>query len=642
MNQNKLRKHITRPNFNIEKLEDRIVLTGGFATIIDGELLVCGTGENDTIVVAEFEDQFFVYGSFLGEEASGGNLFFDKLEVSSVTVRSGDGDDTIVATSMRSTARLEGNNGADRIFGSAVADMIFGGAGDDTIYGNAGDDEIHGGLGDDRVLAGAGDDTVSGNAGIDLIIGGAGDDNLLGNSDFDTIYGSAGDDTLDGGANHDTLFGGGGNDELVAGSGNDMVMGGAGNDVLFGTSGLNTLFGGANDDTINGGNENDTIIGGNGNDRLNGGEGSDDLFGDSGSDFLIDNSGRNRMFGGTGPDILLGGDSLDELHGGIGNDVLVGSDGFDRIFGGSDSDLIFGGADRDDLHGQGGDDFVSSGTPVSITEEALGNIRSIWTSDQTYDQRVNSLREEISTGDLCNAFSGDFIAGGSGRDAFQNCSIVGAIHDRQPNERVISGEIALVIVDDDFDVAIGETITANVTDNDLFLGFTMVELVQPTSHGDLVFNPDGTFTYTQTTYGRDSFRYRASTGGTDDVATVSIVTEGLPLLPEDAVLESSDTGLEYFDWTVGTGDMPTLTDRVEVAYTGYLPDGTVFDSSDSATFGLNGLIQGFAEGVQGMQVGGRRRVIIPPELGYGEGGNPGAGIGGTDTIVFDVRLIAIV
>ena len=94
-------KRSSRRNFRLENLEDRIVLTGGFATIIDGELIVCGTDQNDTIIVAELEDQFFVHGSFLGESSGGGSLFFDKSEVTSVTVRGGEGNDTIVATSMK-------------------------------------------------------------------------------------------------------------------------------------------------------------------------------------------------------------------------------------------------------------------------------------------------------------------------------------------------------------------------------------------------------------------------------------------------------------------------------------------------------------------------------------------------------------
>jgi len=134
----------------------------------------------------------------------------------------------------------------------------------------------------------------------------------------------------------------------------------------------------------------------------------------------------------------------------------------------------------------------------------------------------------------------------------------------------------------------------------------------------------------------------AGDDSTDDSdATDDMQAEGIPPLPGDAVVNQSETGLEFVDFEAGSGPMPDADARVRVAYTGYLPDGTIFDSSDSATFGLANLIAGFAEGVQGMSVGGRRRVIIPPELGYGESGNPGAGIGGDDTITFDVELLEI-
>ena len=117
---------------------------------------------------------------------------------------------------------------------------------------------------------------------------------------------------------------------------------------------------------------------------------------------------------------------------------------------------------------------------------------------------------------------------------------------------------------------------------------------------------------------------------------------GIPSLPAGAAIQSSSTGLEFFDFELGGGDSPSSTDQARLSYVGYLPNGTIFDSNPDATFPLTGVIDGFAEGIEGMNVGGRRRIIIPPDLGYGSNGNPGAGIGGTDTIVFDVVLHAIV
>jgi len=135
------------------------------------------------------------------------------------------------------------------------------------------------------------------------------------------------------------------------------------------------------------------------------------------------------------------------------------------------------------------------------------------------------------------------------------------------------------------------------------------------------------------------------TNAVDDMDTNSAAdddaTEGIPPLPDDAVVETTATGLQFYDFVLGAGELPDPTGSVRVAYTGYLPDGTIFDSSDSVVFNLGGLIAGFSEGVTGMQVGGRRRLIIPPDLGYGASGNAGAGIGGEDTIIFDVELLSI-
>lgn len=142
-----------------------------------------------------------------------------------------------------------------------------------------------------------------------------------------------------------------------------------------------------------------------------------------------------------------------------------------------------------------------------------------------------------------------------------------------------------------------------------------------------------------TTNGTDD----TTTNGTDDADTNGTDTNGIPTLPDDAEIITTSSGLQYYDFEVGTGEQPPdMTASVRVAYTGYLPDGTIFDSNDDATFSLSGVVAGFGEGVASMKVGGKRRLIIPPDLGYGESGNSRAGIGGEDTIVFDVTLLEVV
>ena len=108
----------------------------------------------------------------------------------------------------------------------------------------------------------------------------------------------------------------------------------------------------------------------------------------------------------------------------------------------------------------------------------------------------------------------------------------------------------------------------------------------------------------------------------------------------------TDNGLQYeVIEDVSGGAKPTASDHVCVDYTGALPDGSEFDSSRSAgrtpiAFPLGGVIPGWTQGLQLMDEGDRYRLFLPPELGYGERGAPGA-IPPNAALVFDVQLYRV-
>jgi len=110
---------------------------------------------------------------------------------------------------------------------------------------------------------------------------------------------------------------------------------------------------------------------------------------------------------------------------------------------------------------------------------------------------------------------------------------------------------------------------------------------------------------------------------------------------------TTESGLKYQDLAVGKGDAARKGDTVEVHYTGWLAkDGKKFDSSKDRdeTFkfklGAGKVIKGWDEGVAGMKPGGKRKLIIPAKLGYGEDG-AGDAIPGNAELVFDVELISV-
>jgi peptidylprolyl isomerase len=130
------------------------------------------------------------------------------------------------------------------------------------------------------------------------------------------------------------------------------------------------------------------------------------------------------------------------------------------------------------------------------------------------------------------------------------------------------------------------------------------------------------------------------------VTLVDVIEARVPQEIAEEDYTVTDSGLKYFDLLEGTGNTPQANDVVVVHYTGWLEDGTEFDSSLDTDnplvfqYGAPDMMEGFTEGLATMRVGGQRQIIIPAELGYGEEGAAGIIPPGA-TLIFEVELVEI-
>ena len=417
------------------------IATGGTGTTVDfttpsGSLTINTGDGNDTVSITSM----------------------DSLFDGTLTVNAEGGNDTVDASAITFAVKLNGFGGNDSLTGGSIADTLNGGSGSDSLVGGAGDDKLRGqGTSGDTLQGGSGDDTLDGGDGYDHIfetadsdftvtdstLTGLGNDTLI-NIQLAQLFGGSNANIIDASAFSGRAF-------LNGAGGNDVLRGGIGYDRIFGGSGRDLLVGGDQDDVLRGqGGNHDTLLGGAGNDKLNGGIGHDSLVGGDDDDVLTGESGNDTIDGGAGTDRLyergnvnmtltntglsggLGSDGVTSietayLKGGNGNNLLDASSfsGDVTMIGVGGNDTLKGGAGNDMLNGRSGDDSITGGDGDDTlkglrgADVLNGGVGNDWLDGGTQDDRLSGW-----TGDdeLYGRSENDILVGGEGHDSLYGAS----------------------------------------------------------------------------------------------------------------------------------------------------------------------------------------------------------------------------
>lgn len=127
-----------------------------------------------------------------------------------------------------------------------------------------------------------------------------------------------------------------------------------------------------------------------------------------------------------------------------------------------------------------------------------------------------------------------------------------------------------------------------------------------------------------------------------------VTTPTVAASPTPGEMKTTPSGFQYQDTQIGIGPRPLLGQNVKVAYVGKFPDGHKFDGGVvDFTIGETGIIKGWnwgvggnsKEGIDAMRVGGKRKIVVPPLLGYGD--KPYSTIPANSTLVFELELLRI-
>ena len=450
----KQRRSYKKPKFHFENLEPRKMLAS--VTFDNGQLAVAGTQGDNTIVLtvlATNEVEVEIDGVIVATE--------NAEEVESIIINGLAGNDVIdlsqsdfSSTSPAIEITVRAGDGDDTIFGSPLDDSIYGDDGNDEIYGGGGNDFLVGGgwaIGDVNRdgqvnfsdIASFTDLLSTGNYEFEADIN---QDDVVSFLDIQPFIALLQDPPAPLNDGNDLIHGGGGNDTIHGNDGDDTLLGNEGDDVISGDLGSDSIYGGDDGDTIDGGGGNDFLLGGDGIvgdvnrdgqvdfsdiqpfiNVLSGGVYQFEADADqNGSvDFLDIQpfipllSNAPAAVGNDGDDFITGGTGADVLRGGIGNDTYLFSGTEDL---GIDTVNEFAGEGVDSL------DFSDFGSAVTIdlnsTEtEQVSQTNVVETNNLLLsalaDQEIENIVGTIFNDDLTGNSLDNTIYGGQGRDTIR-------------------------------------------------------------------------------------------------------------------------------------------------------------------------------------------------------------------------------